>query len=365
MAYDYSPRDIQILALLILYKTQDSMGRLVQINTSEGKTIIIAMLAIIKVLEGHKVDIITSSTELARPQSKQQEKFFSLFGISIIHNCPEDLQDTKERYKSDVVYGSAGNFQGDLLRDEFSKLGTRSNRKYDVAIIDEVDSMLIDDKSHIVMLSTTIPGMEFLEPLLASIWCQIERISSQIFTKDNKTSYISTDESNYAQIDETRENFIKRCIGEHVRKLIRCKDVNKEYPKIDVPKHLWEFVCNQIDNWINSAICAKYNYELNKQYILEGTKILPVDSSNTGVVQQNMHWNNALHQFLQFKHGVKITPEGLTTNYISNVSFFQRYGSNIFGLTGTLGSEASQKLLSKTFNVDIIIIPSYRIKQYK
>ena len=78
-----------------------------------------------------------------------------------------------------------------------------------------------------------------------------------------------------------------------------------------------------------------------------------------------MHWNNGLHQFLQIKHGAKITAESLTTNFISNVTYFKQYGSNIYGLTGTLGRDRARKLLNNTYGVDSIIIPPFRKKQYK
>jgi hypothetical protein len=90
-----------------------------------------------------------------------------------------------------------------------------------------------------------------------------------------------------------------------------------------------------------------------------------VDANNTGVVQTNMHWSNGLHQFLQLKHGCKITAESLTTNFISNVSYFKRYGSNIYGLTGTLGSSHAKELLNDIYEVDSVIIPPFRKKQFK
>ncbi|CAF3951800.1 unnamed protein product, partial [Didymodactylos carnosus] len=91
--------------------------------------------------------------ELAKPQAEQQENFYDHFGLTVSHNgkCETEI---KEQYQADIVYGAASDFQGDILRDEYSKLGTRSGRKCDVAIVDEVDSMLIDGKNHIVMLST-------------------------------------------------------------------------------------------------------------------------------------------------------------------------------------------------------------------
>ncbi len=92
--------------------------------------------------------------------------------------------------------------------------------------------------------------------------------------------------------------------------------------------------------------------------------IKPVDYSSTGIVQSSTNWSDGLHQFLQIKHSLKMTSETFTTNFMSNMGYFKRYGSNLFGLTGTLGSEKAKKVLSEVYNVDLINIPSLRQKQY-
>ncbi len=393
----FPPRDIQLLSLLIMLNNSEGKGRLAQINTGEGKTTIVAMLAAIKALEGNtlegnKVDIITSSSELAKPQTEELRNFYSSLGLTVAHNCVDE-QAKKESYGADIVYGAAGDFQGDILRDEYSKLGTRSGRSFGVAIVDEVDSMLIDGKNHIVMLSSSMPGMENLEALLAAIWIQVGGIAGSIEEKDG-IAYIK-DESNtvdgsgkilpsteitYYPIEGSKEDFITKSTESHIRKMLRDEDFiskidkdlpdkdkfSEEYPKIDIPKHLRDFVLQvQLPKWIKSAIQAKYRFEENKHYIIKNKKIMPVDASNTGIVQSNMNWSDGLHQFLQIKHGAKITAESLTTNYISNIEFFKRYKENIYGLTGTLGSAKARNLLSEVYNVDSVVIPPFRQKQYQ
>lgn len=84
-----------------------------------------------------------------------------------------------------------------------------------------------------------------------------------------------------------------------------------------------------------------------------------MDFFTTGIVQNSTNWNDGLHQFLQIKHQLKMTSESLTTNFLSNISYIKRYGKNIFGLSGTLGSQETQKILSNVYNLDILeIIPS-------
>ena len=383
----FPPREIQLLSVLIMLNAEKDKGRLAQINTGEGKTTIVAMLAAIKALEGHQVDIVTSSPELATPQSIQQKEFYQQFNLTVSHNGNDSI-DIKERYTADIVYGAAGNFQGDILRDEYNKLGTRNGRKCDVAIVDEVDSMLIDGKNHIVMLSSSMPAMDHLEPLLAAIWIQIGELAKCIKDINGISYYIDQPDifnddgtiksdliEHLSPINGTKEDFIKTCTEKYIRKVIRDidhledeedKKIPEKYPEIKIPKHLRQLVVeSQLTKWIDSAIYAKYRCKNEQHYIIRDRKIAPVDASNTGIVQANMHWNDGLHQFLQIKHGAKITAESLTTNFLSNVTYFKRYGSNIYGLTGTLGSENAQKLLSNIYNVDNVIIPPFRKKQYQ
>jgi hypothetical protein len=179
----FAPRDIQLLSVLMMLNTNGSVGRLAQVNTGEGKTTIVAMLAAMHGLSGEKVDVITSSPELARPQSEEKESFFDIFGLTVSHTGKSGA------YTKDIVYGAASDFQGDILRDEYSKLGTRSNRGFGVAIVDEVDSMLIDGKNHIVMLASPMPAMDHLEPVLAAIYVQMTQVA-QFIHEYNGNLYI-------------------------------------------------------------------------------------------------------------------------------------------------------------------------------
>ncbi|GAA31514.2 protein translocase subunit secA, partial [Clonorchis sinensis] len=381
----FTPRDVQLVALLCLLNPQPHKGRLLQVDTGEGKTTIVAMFAAAKALQGHKVDIVTSSAELAVPQSEQQREFYSLFGLTVGHNSRRKGSDQAriiKCYKNDIVYGAAEDFQADLLRQEFSRITTRDTRSCDVVIIDEVDSMLIDGRNSLVRLSSTMPAMNYLEPILAIIWLHIEQVGNGIVVEDGQTFYkrikkpASADgttnetseqlEVDWIPITVSKAEFLKQTTVDHVRKLLRFEtDVSKDYPEMKVPNHLRRLVSEyQLSRWVDSAISAKYRYENGKHYIVREGKIAIVDAANTGVVHSSMHWSDGLHQFLQMKHGARISPETLTSNYLSNVSYFHRYGESIFGLTGTLGSGAAQKMLQVTYNVDCVNVPPFREKQH-
>ena len=101
-------------------------------------------------------------------------------------------------------------------------------------------------------------------------------------------------------------------------------------------------------------------YKKGYQYDVQGGKIVPVDYNNTGVWQHSMIWSNGLAQFLQIKEGLKVSPETISTNFISTVGFFQRYANQLYGLTGTLGNEVTQSFFKEVYNTDLVIVPPYK-----
>jgi preprotein translocase subunit SecA len=132
---------------------------------------------------------------------------------------------------------------------------------------------------------------------------------------------------------------------------------------VKVPNSFKEFVEKQTPKWVNNAIVA-FHYQENINYVVQNGVIKPVDYHSTGIVQSSTNWSDGLHQFLQIKHKLTITSETFTTNFLSNVGYFKRYGTHLYGLTGTLGSVKAKEVLSDVYNVDLISVPSLRQKQY-
>jgi len=356
----YSPREVQVIAVLhLLDAGRLENGRLLQINTGEGKSLITAMLAAAKVLlEGKKIDIITSSSVLARRDASEvggQKNFFNLLDISCSHNCIKKPKGFKECYNSDVVYGDTLSFQADYLRAVFKGDDVRGTRKFEAVIVDEVDSMLIDESSKIAKLAMPICGMEHLETMFIFIYRQIEGMELNGENFEN--------EGFLKELQEHLTDLINRSILPS-RELVG----SEQRFKIIVPKFLHEFVIGQSMNWAHSALRAQSMRE-NIDYVIandeDGDQIIaPVDYDSTGIIQKNTSWSNGLHQFLQVKHRLRITPETLTTSFISNMSYFKLYGNDINGMSGTLGSEGEKNLLQEIYGLDSAIIPTFKPKVF-
>ena len=380
--FGFEPRDIQIISLLFfLFKNKDK-GLIEQIFTGEGKTIIIAFLATIKALEGKKVDILTSSCVLAERDAKEMKDFYKLFGLSVDYcktNNDKELKENKlenfQCYNADIVYGDTLSFEGDILRTNFMGIiGRGTKRTFDCIIIDEIDNICLDNIKNITELLDDFHGYKFLEYVYLYIFSKLSEIDKNIKLNFKNQNYNNIQEiDNYQSfIFNNKNNIIEKLIKLSREELL---DFNKLSQKnIIIPEHLHDFIEKRIEKWCESAYDAMYIYKENKQYIISedpeyGFKtIKPIDFSNTGVIKENTVWTG-LHQFLEIKEGLNLTEENINSCYMSNLTFFKKYISkeenNIYGLTGTLGTNKSQNALQLLYNLNLFFIPSFKDSNFK
>ena len=354
-----TPRTVQ-LASVIMTALSNDRGKLLQISTGEGKSTTTAMFAAFQALRSKNVDVITSSSVLAKRDAKEWCSFYDILGLSSAHNISEGkVTGLKECYGKNIVYGDALHFQSDTLREEYKMFGTKGGRdfKNSVALIDEVDSMLIDESGKIAKLATPIPSMEYLAPIF---------VTSSHYLKQ-MINYFKEEESSGGDALENRIPWMQENLTRYIEKLVGLGDVLDGTEQIIVPAHLQSFVEMQAPIWAKSAIGAMQMSEKRDYLIIgqEGKKVIaPVDYASTGIVQERTSWMNGLHQYLQIKHNLAMTSESLTTSFISNMAYFKRYGSQIFGMSGTLGSKHEQELLKKVYDVDLAFIPTFKPKRF-
>ena len=382
LKFGYEPRVIQIIALLFFLFKDKHKGLIEQIYTGEGKTIIISFLAIIKALEGKKVDILTSSCVLAERDATEMKDFYNLFGLSVDYckvNNDKELFDNSlenlECYNADIVYGDSLSLEADILRTNFMGIvGRGYKRPFDCIIIDEVDNICLDNIKNITELLDNFHGYKYLEYIYLYIYNQLFEIDKKIkqdllnekFKKNDKI------EDYQLYIIKNRNNIIEKLINLSKEELLDFQKLAEK--NIFIPHHLHSFIKMRIKKWCESAYDAMYIYKKNKEYIISndpeyGFKtIKPVDFSNTGVIQENSVWIG-LHQFLEIKEGLRLTEENINSCYMSNLSFFKKYISNeennIYGLTGTLGTNKSKTALQILYNLTLFFIPSFKERKFK
>uniref|UniRef100_A0A182N9M2 Uncharacterized protein n=1 Tax=Anopheles dirus TaxID=7168 RepID=A0A182N9M2_9DIPT len=411
----FALRNTQRLAVLALLTNGQST--LAQVSTGEGKSLIVVAVSIIKALSGRKVDIITSSSVLAKRDAEVNKDIYSMFGVEVSHNCSEDEEKRKDAYSyHQIVYGDLASFQRDYLLDRFYGKRILGARDFAVAIVDEVDSMLLDKGNNMLYLSHDIPGMDKLESLYVFIWQMVnspsddsdeelvQEIKKAVLSNLYKTVTLDDIKSLDSSMTDKQARDISSClvtdgvldddgriltktVDESVKKLnqslstdlVSYKDrlcflltecIRDEKP-FNIPNFLKKFVERHLTAWITSAINALFMIP-GESYIVASDKsgsstdrnanIIILDS-DTGTDQASSQWDEALHQFLQLKHGCRLSMQSLKAVFISNVSYFKEYDL-LYGLTGTLGSQPERELLQEEHGVDFVTIPTAKSKQF-
>ncbi|XP_025761018.1 uncharacterized protein LOC112846020 [Oreochromis niloticus] len=169
----FRPRLTQMASWCLMALSET--GRLIQVGTGEGKSCIIAMFAAFRALRGEKVDIMSSSSVLAERDCKEWKGFYKELNITADYNCNRPDGELKKCYECQVVYGTAEDFAGDWLRHHFHRMDILGQRKFQCAVVDEVDSLMLDKGHHVVYLSSNMPALQHLNPLLACIWATVNQ----------------------------------------------------------------------------------------------------------------------------------------------------------------------------------------------
>ena len=268
--------------------------------------------------------------------------FNDALGISVSHCISDDVHNKKNCYDKNVIYGDTHNFQADFLYDKYHKSGIRINRKCDIIIVDEIDSMFIDEYGKSTLLASNKPFMSRLNFFLILMWLRFPKNNSVEDCKNNKKT-----------IEEKTEEFINNII----------KGNNESLSPPKLPDYLNIYVKQEAKRLADSNLNA-FIMEENVKYQVKPDKngifiVTPIDNENTGTILNNTNLSHGLHQFLELKSKCKMTTMNLISSFLSNYGFFKLYRddkfNNIYGLTGTLGSENAKNLLDKIYNLDFYI----------
>lgn len=345
----YSLRDVQILAIQEFF-AQDT-NKFCQIGTGEGKTVITSALAVIRALQGHTVDIITSNSVLAEAAVLDRRQFYALFGLSVTHNNPDStkayVEGLKPCYAYDIVYGTLGTFAFDYMHNNVEALGTKVvgmrdgcpiARECDTVIVDEVDNVILDNYALFTNQSNSVAGIDQVKFIYIDIWQRLH----------NADQDLNVDQSNVT--DEIRKV---------IRNTIDVKEIERNVAD-DIPHCFRRYICAKLQLLVDNAIKAKYDLHEDEDYVI-GVRdmednVVPLEKE-IGVRLQDFIWTD-LHPFLQMKHNLHVNScETLTSVFIPNCVYLRLY-TRIYGLTGTLGSLKERQFIYKIYEADSTVIPA-------
>ncbi len=344
--------DVQLIGGLALHS-----GNIAEMRTGEGKTLMATLPAYLNALTGFGVHIITVNDYLSRRDSVWMGPIFAMLGISVAvvnsenksykfdsthqdkESGPEDDISSfkvqyeflkpcsrKEAYDADITYGTNNEFGFDFLRDNLANtIGDVVQRGHHFAIVDEVDSILIDESRTPLIISSAAEDSEDLYYTFADIAKSLK--IEEDYTVDEKLRAISLTDTGITRAED----------------LLGMKDIYTE-KGIKYVHHL------------ETAVKARALYENNKDYVVKDGEVIIVDAF-TGRMQPGRRWSEGLHQAIEAKEGVKIEKE---TRAVASITFqnYFRFYKKLSGMTGT--AETSKEEFFKVYGLDVVVVPTHR-----
>ncbi len=332
--------DVQLIGGIQLHR-----GGIAEMQTGEGKTLVCTLAAYLNGLSGRGVHVVTVNDYLAARDSKWMGQLYNFLGLSVgLISSGMDQQERKENYACDITYGTNNEFGFDYLRDNMeTDLDDCVQRPYFMAIVDEVDSILIDEaRTPLIISGMPDARKNEIYQIMAKLVKQLSR------TKDEKDNSSNA----HYYVDEKARNVILTESG-----------INKaeELLKVD---DLWDPEYNLAHHLLN-ALKAKELFVKDTDYIVKkgeesGRKEVIIVDEFTGRLMEGRRWGDGLHQAVEAKEGVQIQEETLTMASITFQNLFRLY-PKLSGMTGTAMTEAEE--FEKIYNLGALQIPTNKPNQ--
>jgi preprotein translocase subunit SecA len=329
--------DVQLIGGMVLHR-----GMIAEMKTGEGKTLVATLPAYLNALSGQGVHIVTVNDYLARRDSEWMGRIFRFLGMSV--GCIQhDLSDRErqESYGADITYGTNNEFGFDYLRDnmKFSLGSMVQQRGHHFAIVDEVDSILIDEARTPLIISG--PAEESTDKYYR-IDRIVPRLKAGAVTQGGK-DYEVEDSGDYV-VDEKA-----RTVSLTDRGVERCQELLGVENLYD-PAHI------EIVHHVNQALKAHVLFKRDVDYMLKDGQVVIVDEF-TGRLMPGRRWSDGLHQAVEAKEGVKIERENQTLATITFQNYFRMY-DKLSGMTGTADTEAVE--FDKIYELEVAVVPTNR-----
>jgi len=339
--------DVQLIGGIVLHN-----GTIAEMKTGEGKTLVATLPAYLNALEGKGVHVVTVNDYLARRDSEWMGRLYRFLGMSV-GVIQHDLKDDQRQiaYGSDITYGTNNEFGFDYLRDNMKfEMGHMVQRGHHFAIVDEVDSILIDEARTPLIISG--PAEESTD-LYYEVDRIIPRLKKGAVTQGNvkaedreeleKTGdYIVDEKHKTVTLTETGMAKAEDMLSHRL-----VPDSNGLYDPANMP----------LLHHVNQALRAHTLFHLDVEYMIKDGGVVIVDEF-TGRLMPGRRWSDGLHQAVEAKEKVKIERENQTLATITFQNYFRKY-KKLSGMTGTAETEAPE--FAKIYNLDVIVVPTNRV----
>ncbi len=329
------PFRVQLMGGIILHQ-----GRIAEMKTGEGKTLVATMPAYLNALTGKGVHIVTVNDYLARRDSEEMGKVFAFLGLTtglIVHD--QSTQEKKRAYACDITYGTNNEIGFDYLRDNMVIYKDRVvQRGHNFAIVDEVDSILIDEARTPLIISGQGNASDEMYGRADTFVRSLRPL--RLKEMDTKNDY-----------DDIPEDYI---VDEKGKRATLTKNGIAKAEKFFGVENYSDIENTDLNHYVNQALHAHGVKKIDVDYVVMDGKVLIIDSF-TGRIMPGRRFSDGLHQAIEAKERVKIQNENQTLATITFQNFFRLYGK-LSGMTGTALTEESE--FREIYSLDVVVIPT-------
>ncbi|MEM6907204.1 MAG: preprotein translocase subunit SecA [Pseudomonadota bacterium] len=317
--------DVQLIGGIVLHR-----GEIAEMRTGEGKTLMATLAVYLNALEGKGVHVVTVNDYLARRDAEWMGQLYSWLGLTVGVIVPQmDEFSKRDAYNADITYGTNNEFGFDYLRDNMKhSRGEMMQRPFNFAIVDEVDSILIDEARTPLIISGPTEDKSELYVSLDEV---AKEIPDDWLDKDEKTRNVQLTEDGLEEIEKIL--------------------IEKELLETD---NLYDVENTQVVHHLDQALRAVHMFKRDDHYIVKDDKVILIDEF-TGRMMDGRRLSNGLHQAIEAKEAVKIEPENQTMASITFQNYFRMY-PKLSGMTGTAATEASE--FWDIYKVNVVEIPT-------
>ncbi len=332
--------DVQMIGGMVLHN-----GNIAEMGTGEGKTLVATLPAYLNALTTNGVHVVTVNDYLARRDAEWMGKVFEFLGLSVgIITSDMPIENKKEAYDCDIVYGTNNELGFDYLRDNMAfTTEQKVQNRLNFAIIDEVDSILIDEARTPLIISG--PADDYAE-IYHAINQMIPNFSKQIETGEGKE--VVVEKAGDYTVDEKNKQVFLTDDGH-----TKAEDLLIQYGALPTGASLYDASNILLMQHINSALRAHVLFRKDDHYIVDNDEIVIVDEF-TGRSMPGRRWSEGLHQAIEAKEGVSIKKENQTLASITFQNYFRLY-NKLSGMTGTADTEAVE--FQAIYNLETVVVP--------
>ncbi len=342
--------DVQLVGGIALHR-----GRIAEMRTGEGKTLVATLPAYLNALTGEGVHVVTVNEYLAQRDADWMGRVYRFLGLSVgVIRNGQSSTEKREAYACDITYGTNNEFGFDYLRDNLAfRLEDRVQRSLSYAIVDEVDSILIDEARTPLIISG--PAEESTDTYTA-INKLVPRLDRAEAPPPRKGGMLAGGEpeiepdGDYIVDEKQRQTHLTEAGHQKVETLLIDAGLLREGESLYDPANI------RLMHHLNAALRAHALYKRDVEYIVRGGEVVIVDEF-TGRTMPGRRWSEGLHQAIEAKEGVRVREENQTIASITFQNYFRLY-KKLSGMTGTADTEAPEFL--QIYNLEVNVIPTHR-----